>query len=149
MGITGATELSRGAAKGAAEGDFSLRGIHSVSNDFYLGSGFQVCSLEGCLQGSQKVLQASHESGSENNCRICKDQTQGAGMKALKSVFAFCPRCSVAEPRIRSEREVVCPSCGLRFFFNINFFKLHTFASQQVFCLNAIGTIVFTVNGYH
>lgn len=39
-------------------------------------------------------------------------------MNALKSVFAFCPRCSVAEPRIRSEREVVCPSCGLRFFFN-------------------------------
>lgn len=38
--------------------------------------------------------------------------------EGLRQAFRFCPRCSTPEPRIKRDRELQCPHCGLRFFFN-------------------------------
>jgi ADP-ribose pyrophosphatase YjhB (NUDIX family) len=36
----------------------------------------------------------------------------------LRAVFRYCPRCGVPEPNIIGDRQLQCPACGLRFFFN-------------------------------
>jgi len=38
--------------------------------------------------------------------------------EGLRQAFRFCPRCAKAAPRIERDRELQCPHCGLRFFFN-------------------------------
>ncbi len=38
--------------------------------------------------------------------------------EGLRQAFRFCPRCSTPGPRIKQDRELHCPHCGLRFFFN-------------------------------
>jgi len=38
--------------------------------------------------------------------------------EGLRQAFRFCPRCATAAPRIKRDRELQCPHCGLRFFFN-------------------------------
>lgn len=36
----------------------------------------------------------------------------------LRQAFRFCPRCARPEPDLIAERQLQCPDCGLRFFFN-------------------------------
>lgn len=36
----------------------------------------------------------------------------------LENVFRYCPRCGAPEPGILAGRQLRCPACGLRFFFN-------------------------------
>lgn len=37
----------------------------------------------------------------------------------IKEIFKFCPSCGNLAPRVLRERELNCPHCGFRFFFNI------------------------------
>ncbi len=36
----------------------------------------------------------------------------------LSHIFRFCPRCAAEWPQIQRDRQLLCPSCGLSFFFN-------------------------------
>lgn len=44
--------------------------------------------------------------------------TQAPDPARLEHAFRYCPRCAAPGPALRDDRQLLCPACGLRFFFN-------------------------------